>query len=294
MGGFVVIDQRSQSKNESNDSPHLLNQLSVAGYNASTFLSQMIRDTHPHRDGIDIPFDSLGGVFKGMQSNDSDVFAVGRLLSVFAVGRLLSCTIGGHQVQPMGIVQFIRVFPTDLAAAEYTRNTIETKSIGEEQGPLGSKHCLRLTSMVKRASKDAGALDVRRVHVIKGQTRMILADSVVAAVKNVSTKVYISLTEGDHFDDAVCHLSAKALGYLDRQLEESRSTSKASMQKALYQRPDLTACAYCGKDDEKSLKSCSRCKQSRYCGVECQKKHFAMKGPFGHKPFCKIVVDVRN
>jgi hypothetical protein len=289
MGGFVVIDQRSQSKNESYESPHLWNQLSVAGYNASTFLSQMFRDTHPHRHGIDVPFDSLGGVFKGMQSYDIDA------CMCFAGGRLLSCTIGGHQVQPMGIVQFIRVFLTDLAAAEYTRNAIETKSIGEEeQGPLGSKHCSRLTSMVKRASKDAGAQDVGKVHVIKGQTRMILEASVVAAVKNVSTKVYISLIEGDHSDDAVCHLNAKAPGYLDRQLEEFRTTSKASMQKALYQRPDLPMCAYCGKDDEKSLKSCSRCKQSRCCGVDCQEKHFAMKGPFGHTSFCKIVVEARN
>lgn len=290
QGGFVTIDQRSQSKDDSFKSEDLFKQLSVAGYSAASFLNPMFTSTHPHCDGIDASFDSLDGKMKGLLGYSLDT-------SIEGMSGPTPCTMGAHSFSFWGMVQFIRVFPTDLAAAEYTRNMIVTKQIGEEKGPLNAKHDPQLTSFIQRAAKDADVENLCRLHVIKSEgmvNGMIFGISIVASVGNVSTKIFIQVHDEGSIDNVACHLGTKALAYLSRQLQEHRTTDAALIPEAAHHPPDLTVCAYCGNDDEGLLKSCSRCKLSRYCGVDCQKKHFAMKGPFGHKPFCKNVVAVRN
>ncbi|EJD52555.1 hypothetical protein AURDEDRAFT_111215 [Auricularia subglabra TFB-10046 SS5] len=55
--------------------------------------------------------------------------------------------------------------------------------------------------------------------------------------------------------------------------------------------PMSATCAMCHEETEsvrKSLKQCSRCKFTRYCGIKCQKEHYT-----AHKTFCKSVKDVK-
>lgn len=237
----------------------------------------MFKVSHPHCDGSDVRFDTLGGTWRGLISHAANC----------SHGSMPSVPVGGTcPVDCFGIIQFICVFPTDLAASEYTRIMIETENIGEEGPFTHAKEEPCLTKKVKQYAKACGVKNLRKTHVIIGQ--FIPGASIVAVVGNVSTKIFVHL-RGDELEQAVCFLAGRALAYLERQLLEYRATSSTVTRQAPYHPPDLTICAYCGNTGEDNLKSCSRCSLSRYCSVDCQRAHWEMKGKFGHKEFCKSI-----
>jgi hypothetical protein len=76
------------------------------------------------------------------------------------------------------------------------------------------------------------------------------------AVKNVCTKVFVQFLN-NHSLDAVCYFVAKVICYLDQKLTYTFPHA--------FCHPNMTTCAYCGKDD--ATKRCSRCKLAKYCIV---------------------------
>jgi hypothetical protein len=184
-------------------------------------------------------------------------------------------------------IQFIHVFPTDLAAKEYVRVRIEEKLIGEEGAPLyansDEKLCRQLKSRLKTESS------VKKLHVLKST---VAGNSlvIVAAVRNVAIKVFVGTIRPQW--DACLALACAAIQYLDRMLHLDRMIERHLFSEAANEAyddlPDETMCAYCGKIQSGSLKGCGKCQVAKYCGSECQKKHWQMK-PHGHKKFCKIV-----
>ena len=276
LGGLVIIDQKSQSLERALECDELKEQMASSGYQyaGSLISSPSYKEVHPSI-GFDPTFDSLNGVWRGLVSYE------------YAQPALEFCEIGNHSVAFWSMIQFIWVFSTNLAANEYTRIRIVGKDIGEENWPLAAKESPRLMKMVKRATKESGMQELAKIGVIRGQTQPAI--SVMATVGNVATKIFVHLS-GSDVDDAACYIATKSLAYLERQLKEFRTTSRASARNAPHYHPDLTVCAYCGKDSEERLKTCSRCKLSRYCSFACQKKHWEMKGQFGHTMLCKSVV----
>lgn len=87
--------------------------------------------------------------------------------------------------------------------------------------------------------------------------------SVLLAVKNVCTKVFVQFLN-NHSLDAVCYFVAKVICYLDQKLTDGQTTDKYFLPHA-FCHPNMTTCAYCGKDD--ATKRCSRCKLAKYCIV---------------------------
>ena len=181
-----------------------------------------------------------------------------------------------------GIIQFVYAFSAPLAAQEYTRIRFETKKIGEENYASPDK---KLTKQLRKQLKTK-VKDFHKLVVLNGDLAGSQCMTVFVAVRCVSTKVFISCI--GRSVDAALHLAYRALLHLDNQLDEGLTKDKGSMAEVPYNRPDLTCCGFCGKSGK--LKTCTRCSQTKYCGVECQRNHHEMAAPFGHKPFCKSVV----
>lgn len=270
-GGLVGVDLRRLSRDEAFSSPAVKEQFELTGTDSSLF--SLLKNNCPHVDGMDGIFDSLSGTWRGIVANLAMMPSLVKL--------------GSHSFQSCFVAQFVRAFPTNLAAKEYVRLIIEKKLIGEEGPPLKATFNPDLTRTLRKMFKE-DVEDYHKVHVIKGQAGPLSSISVVFAVGNVSTKIFVqTMGGGEEQMRAACHLVAKAASYLERQLRESRSTNPSRMKEAPHHHPDLTVCAYCGQDAPP--KTCSRCKLSKYCSADCQKKHWEMRGPFAHKPFCNGV-----
>jgi len=275
VGGMIGVCMRNQTREEAFASNAVTVQCQL-GQVDPTMLS-ILKQTCPHCDGTDPLFVGLQGTWQGVFVHQSYPPSVIKL--------------GDHSLRSGFVVQFVRVLPTDLAAKEYTRLTIENKKIGEEKPPLSAKDDPELASSLRKMMKDMGVEDVHKVHVLRGQAGPGISISAVLAVGNVSMKMFVQKLGTE--TQSLCHIVAKAASYLDRQLRELRTTSQSRMPEAPHHHPDLTLCAYCGKEDS-PLKACSRCKLARYCSVDCQKQHWDMRGPWAHRPFCKRVVRHTN
>jgi hypothetical protein len=274
--GFFLMDLRSQSKGEAYASPKLRKQITLSGVNPALVLAG--KDSHPHCDGYDPQFDSLNGTWKGVWS----------YVQLNPVSQ--AAHFGKRSAKPFTVMQFVRVFTTKLAAAEYTRVMFKNKKVGEEGPPLNARDKPSLVKLFKKKAKEFGVTGLQQTHVLQGTSGLSgigQSFSFVTAVESISTKVFV-VVPVDGGEEIACHIVAKAVAYLDRQLREYRSSSPSSVQEAPFPPSDLTVCAFCGKDDSAiDLKACSRCKLARYCSAECQKKHWMKKGEFGHNRFCK-------
>jgi hypothetical protein len=202
-------------------------------------------------------------------------------------------TVGEAHVTILDMIQFVRVFPTRTQARDYSRLLFENQKIGEENAPLHARNSSEHVKLLKTTAKSFGVQDLHKVYVLAGSINSFpLANatlSVLASVENGCTKIFISVI-GEARDGIL--LAAKALAYLERQLVEHRSANVASLKEA-WHHPDLTMCAYCGENSD-HLKTCSRCKLSKYCSVDCQKEHWMMKGKFGHRKLCNDVTRARG
>ena len=74
---------------------------------------------------------------------------------------------------------------------------------------------------------------------------------------------------------------------MSRSVQPPQPDSTASLQAALlaaasmkYSAPEI--CSFCGKQEPKKLRKCTRCGKAQYCGIECQKKHWK-----DHKKDCR-------
>lgn len=268
---FVVFDLRQDSRREAVESDFFRQQVQLVGAtweSATAFSAQQ-----PNLEGTDAKFERLNGTWKGIYSH------------MHLERTPPSCImVGGKELRMMQMHQFVHVFPTARQAGDYTRLRTEQGEIGEEKW---SRHSPTISKALKKRTQELGAQMVRKIHVLSGSLPVPVSNSsfsAVAAVDNVSTKVFVAVVgEGDGME-----IVARALAHLERQLVSNRSEKGPSPLKQAFQHPDLTMCAYCGNCPAKLL-TCTRCKLARYCGVDCQKKHWNMKGPFGHKCPCKAV-----
>lgn len=279
-GTFACVDQRSQSLDGAFTSALLKQQMTLLGLADTSLLMQA---NHPHCDGQDALFSSLNGTWRGTWCNHATCLPSGRRLPP-----PMSC--GAQDIVLIAAFQFINVFPTDLAASEYARLRFEGKNIGEEGKPLNAKDKPALAKLVKKKAKELGVQDLKRVYVLKAfipGTRDTLSSlSVMLAVGNIAVKLYLGLKSQN--ETTGCLFAAKVIAYMELQLKKYRSIDRSSLTET-HHASDLTMCAYCGKEAAK-LKSCSRCHLAMYCGVDCQKQHWLMKGQFGHAKFCKKIV----
>ena len=296
-GTLLRVDMRGSTKDEAFQLKDWKSQLKVAKMDADELrVFEMSKQAMPHCDGSDLRFDSLGGKCKG-------VFVYHSIPRKSTMGFSV-VNMGNESFQTSGIIQFVRSFLTDTAAQEYTRLIIESKEIGEERGAMNSKEDAALTKSLKKTIKGMDVNNCRKLFVLKGSHGPMIGISVVVAIYNVSTKIFIGTMGGDNIAKA-CRLIATMVSYLDRQLQVFRVSGETSNETPLPDLgafaistnrlpiraekgyPDITLCAFCGKEGEPSLRKCSQCSLAKYCSVDCQKKHWVMKGPFAHKPFCK-------
>jgi len=276
-GTMMRIDMRSDTQKNAFQSEEWKKQTALANSTAQEI--QTMQLATPNVDGIDSSFDGLDGKYKGVCIHQSSHRA------------MMTTNIHlGDEIVPSGcIIQFIYSFPTNVAANEYTRLRVENKNIGEEKAPLHAKEDMHLKQKLKTMIEDMNLNeDARKMAVLRGGCGPLTTLSVILAVGNVSTNIFIQSSSTNL--DSSCWLVAKAVSYIDQQLQKFRTTDKSSMREA-HHGFDMTLCAYCGKGTE-TLKKCTRCSLARYCSVECQRAHWTMKGPFGHKKFCKRVAEV--
>jgi len=79
------------------------------------------------------------------------------------------------------------------------------------------------------------------------------------------------------------------VGLEQEQMEYVMRNSKYFVKVAKILFRPKSVCAYCGLVDIEKLQQCSRCKQTWYCGSECQKKDWK-----DHKRECKYWKDLRS
>lgn len=252
--GLVRTDLRSESKDRALTSPDVAKQLRLCG---SQGLSQAEVETHPHCDGVDSNFASLNGTWKGNMNYTTPLTSRG-----FARGHP-SIQVNEEQLKLVCFIQFVHVFPSATAASEYTRILFETKSIGEENPPTNATDCPRIAKLVKELVGSLGPEDME-LHKVRAIQSVVVGPammSVIAAVGNASTKIFISHVPGS--EKAACTLAARAIVYLNEKLLSFR-TMEQSDSTPHFQTADMTVCAYCGGTADE-LKRCTRCKSARYC-----------------------------
>jgi len=249
IGVMLRVDMRDQSKNMAFQSDDWKRQLKIANMSANELsIIDMVKGTMPSTDGIDSRFDGLGGKWKGVLVHQIVPRAPG----------VVSINLEEHSFTSGFIVQFIHSFSTDISAREYTRLKTEMKEIGEETGPLNAKHDATLTKILKKMLCELEVSDFHKLHVLKGAHGPNLSISVVVTIGNVATKIFMQTTSESNLKPA-CYLAARAIAYLDGQLQEFKAADQVSMREALHHHPDLTLCAFCGKAGQPTLKKCSKC-----------------------------------
>ncbi|KAL9179307.1 hypothetical protein ACHAXT_008597 [Thalassiosira profunda] len=238
-GTFLRIDMRDDTKDRAFESKEWAKQLQLLNVREERvrYYVALNKQTCPSLDGIDELFDSLRGLWQGLWVHQCYEQAMSSTIS-----------LGDHSFSTGMVIQFVRVFPTDTAAQEYTRLIAERKRIGEE-GHHNEDAALKkkLKGLIKRMGVD----DFHKVTVLKGDFGPMSSISVVVAVRNVSTKVFVQSFPEEV--DFACHLVGKAVLYLEQRLQESRNNPRD----AAHHHPDLTICAYCGKFGKHSLKTCT-------------------------------------
>ncbi len=274
-GGVLRLDMRSKTKAFAFESDEWKKQLRIANMGADELsILDIWKKTTPNCDGVDALFDSLGGKWKGVLMNQTRPQTF-----------LSRMNLEDQSITLGALIQFIRAFKDSNAAREYTRIIFQEKKIGEEGPPTNAVEDPSLAKALKKHVKARDVEDFHKVRVLKSEQGPFLLITAVLSIGNVSTKIFVQTNKESK--DSALHLIAKAVSYLDSQLQELRTSPSSTLEVPNHQ-PDLTVCAYCGKVDQ-SLKTCTKCKLARFCGVPCQKKHWEMAGPFAHKPFCKSV-----
>ena len=299
-GDMLRVDMRGSTKDEAFQLKDWKSQLQVAKMDADELHRlEKGKQTIPNCDGRDLRFDSLEGKFNG-------VFVYQPIPRKSSMG-LSVVNVGEESFKAQNIIQFIRSFPTDTAAQEYTRLIIESKEIGEEKPPTNANFDKALTKSLKKMIKAMDVSNFHKLFVLKAKVGPMVCISVVVAIGSVSTKIFIGILDLDK----ACQLAAKVISYLDRQLQMFKASDQAPNEepsiislpdlgapafairsnqlpiRAKIGYPDITLCAFCGKAGKPSLRKCTRCSMAKYCSVDCQTNHWVMKGPFAHKLFCK-------
>jgi hypothetical protein len=160
-------------------------------------------------------------------------------------------------------------FPTKLAA-------VKNKKVGEEGPPLNARDTYEsLVTLNKKKAKAYGVTGLQQTHVLQGTSGLggVCQAFFFRDYREEYLHQSLFCRSGGRGEEVACHIAAKAVAYTDRQLRKYRSSSQSSVQEAPFHPSDLTACAFCGKDDSGiHLKSCSCCNLARYCSAECQPK----------------------
>ena len=197
--------------------------------------------------------------------------------------------------------QLVYVFPTAREAVDFQRNFLS-----EWKGETNNS----LAVAVQNRLKELGSQAARHIKVIREKSPIpsemrhlssgnhkspfmfVGGNILVTTAGNVAASIHFTLDSYDKYKNSeLAEVMAKMLVYLEEQLLSNRSLAGLPPKETgCYHHPDLTMCAYCGKGGPTvELYACVKCKLAKYCGRDCQKKHFVMKGPFGHQPFCQTV-----
>jgi MYND finger len=202
-------------------------------------------------------------------------------------------TFGGEQLSLSNMMYLIWVFPTNREARAYFTFCVKTGWNLETVAPTFAEPSKKTAKKLQDLTSAKGSGQIQDIFVCKGDYGQLGFNlrniTVMAVVGNVVTKFTLS-----SFDNTLgqFEIIAKGLVFVETQLLAHRSEEGDPLRKA-HHHHDLMICSFCG-DGSKHLGTCSRCRLARYCSSECQESHHAMKGPNGHRGFCKAVAKAKG